>query len=191
MMGVLHYIESQFQYIITTNSKVMKNSGSRSTQLFYVTWCWPYSCCKNFDTLEDQQSLRFNVCTKFQSKSFILNQRFGQTDQLTLQSESNATTCSVSVCLSHLVVEEGLGLFDISQEKMENVSLDQNLSPALPHFQQFVPANIELLEPLLQGGLRERSLLGLQQLVHGLKAFVVLFIPARKMQLLSEHLMCF
>lgn len=68
----------------------------------------------------------------------------------------------------HLVVEERLGLFDVSQEQMENVSLDQNFSPALPHLQQFVPADIEFLEPLLQGGLRERSLLGLQQLVHGL-----------------------
>lgn len=97
----------------------------------------------------------------------------------------------LSLFLSHLVVEEGLGLFDISQKQMENVSLDQNLSPALPHLQQFVPADIELLEPLLQGGLRERSLLGLQQLVHGLQALVVLFIPARKMQLFSEPLMCF
>lgn len=83
-------------------------------------------------------------------------------------------------CCSHLVVEEGLGLLDVSQEQVEDVSLDQNLPPALPHLQQLVPAHIQLLQPLLQGGLRERSLLGLQQLVHGLQPLVVLFIPAPK-----------
>lgn len=64
--------------------------------------------------------------------------------------------------LSHLVIEEGLGLFNIPKEQMKNVCLDQNLSPALPHLQQFVPAHIELLEPLLQGSLGEGSLLRLQ-----------------------------
>lgn len=55
---------------------------------------------------------------------------------------------------SYLVVQEGFGLFDISQEEVEDVSLDQNFSPALPHLQEFVPADVELLQPLLQGGLR-------------------------------------
>ncbi|TNN65918.1 hypothetical protein EYF80_023918 [Liparis tanakae] len=82
----------------------------------------------------------------------------------------------LGVCRSHLVVEEGFGLFDISQEKVEDVSLDQNLPPALPHLQEFVPADIELLEPLLQGGLREGGLLGLQQIVHGLQALGRVFV---------------
>lgn len=60
---------------------------------------------------------------------------------------------------------------------MEDVSLDQDLSPTLPHLQQLVPADVELLEPLLQGGLRQRRLLGLQQLIHGLQALVVLLVP--------------
>ncbi len=76
----------------------------------------------------------------------------------------------------HLVIEESLGLLDVPQEEMEDVSLHQHLPPALPHLQQFVPAHVQLVQPLLQSSMRQRCFLRLQEIIHSLETLVVLFV---------------
>ncbi|KAG7263892.1 LOW QUALITY PROTEIN: hypothetical protein CRUP_027493, partial [Coryphaenoides rupestris] len=70
-----------------------------------------------------------------------------------------------------------LGLLDVAEEEVEDMGLHQHLPAALPHLQQLAPAHVQLLQPLLQGGMGQRGLLRLQQLVDRLQTLSSSYLP--------------